>query len=142
MAIRTQTRSQIWSEFRHWCAQRKMKALPAHPWTIAAYLRLIDRRLGAKDAQATLDAITREHVLKTMRTPMSNAIVVRTMEMIERRGEVRDQHAALFDDEDALGEAPKAAPPPEKEPEPEAKRVRRMLSTEPRLTRRRPRPKG
>ena len=136
MAIRPQTQS--WSDFKTWCAQRKLKALPAHPWTIAAYLRWIDRRLGAKDAEVALNAISRQHVLKTMRAPMRHAIVARTMEMIERRGEVRDQHAALFDDQDALGQSPRPAPRKEVSPKP----GRRVLSTEPRLKPRRPPTKG
>jgi hypothetical protein len=144
------TRTQHWMDFKRWCTQRKLKARPAHPWTIAAYLRLIDRRLGAKDAQEALDAISREHVLKTMRAPMRHAIVARTMEMIERRGEVRDQHAALFDEQDVLGEssppqsspqsAPRSSPQSPLGPHPKstAKPARRVFSNEPRLKSRRP----
>lgn len=138
MAMRANTQNQSWSDFKIWCAQRKLKALPAHPWTIAAYLRWIDRRFGAKDAQAALSAISRQHVLKTMRAPMRHAIVARTLEMIERRGEVRDRQAALFDDQDALGQSPRPAPPKEAAPKP----GRRVLSTEPRLKPRRPPTKG
>ena len=96
----------------------------------------------SKDARAVLDIISREHVLGSMRAPMRHTIVERTMEMIERRGEVRDQHAALFDDEDALGAVPRVAEPPEEAPEdgpePPAKPGRRSLRTEPQLKRRRP----
>jgi hypothetical protein len=128
------TRAQHWLEFRTWCFRRKLKACPAHPWTIAAYLRLVDRKLGAVDARTALDAISREHVLKSMRTPMRHAIVERTLEMIERRGHVREQHAALFDENEALGQTPRPAPRPKKAPKP----GRRVLSTEPRLKSRRP----
>ena len=147
------TRTQHWTEFRKWCVQRKLRACPAHPWTIAAYLRVVDRRAGTRDAQAALDAISREHILKTMRTPMRNAIVVRTMEMIERRGEVRDRHAALFDEQDLLDEASRPAPAKtaaqltdqlaaQLAAQPAAKSAtkpgRRVLSSEPRLKSRRP----
>lgn len=138
MAIRVQTQNQGWSEFKTWCAQRKLKALPAHPWTIAAYLRWMDRRLGAKDAKAALNAISRQHVLKTMRAPMRHAIVARTLEMIERRGEVRDCQAALFDDQEALGQSPR----PSSLKEAALKPGRRVLSTEPRLKQHRPATKG
>ena len=138
MASRPQTQNQGWSDFKAWCVQRKLKALPAHPWTIAAYLRWIDRRFGAKDAQAAFNVISRQHVLKTMRAPMRHAIVARTLEMIERRGEVRDCQAALFDDQDALGQSPRPAPSKKVAPKP----GRRVLSTEPRLKPRRPQVKG
>jgi hypothetical protein len=138
MATRPQTQNQGWSDFKAWCVQRKLKALPAHPWTIAAYLRWIDRRFGAKDAQAAFNVISRQHVLKTMRAPMRHAIVARTLEMIERRGEVRDRQAALFDDQEALGQNPRPAPLKKAVPKP----GRRVLSTEPRLKPRRPPAKG
>ena len=142
MSSTNPSKSRIWSEFKKWCAVRKLKALPAHPWTIAAYLRWSDRRLGAKAAHAALDAISREHVLRTMRAPTRHAIVVRTLEMIDRRAEVRDQHAALFDEKDALGDAPPAGPRQDDVPEPVLKPGRRVLSTQPRLKRRRPPAKG
>ncbi len=134
------SKTRIWSEFKKWCAVRGVKALPAHPWTIAAYLRVVDRRMGGAQAHAALDVISRQHLLKTLRVPTRHAIVVRTMEMIDRRAEVRDRHAALFDEDEALGHAPvpASAPQSEAEPEPAATPGRRVLSTEPRLKRRRP----
>lgn len=148
MAIRAQSQTQLWNAFKAWCVERKLKALPAHPWTVAAYLRWADRRFGAAQARAALDAISRQHVLKTMHAPMRHAIVARTLEMIERRGEVRDQHAALFDDQDVLHAGPRAAPAakstskPKSGPKSKPKPGRRVLSTEPRLKPRRPPAKG
>ena len=135
------TRIHHWGDFKRWCAARGMKALPAHPWTIATYLRWVDRRKDARAAREALDAISREHVLKTARAPNRHATVQRTMDMIERRAEVRDQHADLFD-EDSVTDA-SSPPPPEPEEgnaeEGEIARHRRMLNVKPRLVRRRPR---
>lgn len=137
-------RPRTWSEFKRWCAARGLKPLPAHPWTIAAYLRWVDRRYGARDARHALDAITREHLLKTVRAPARHPLVLRTLDLIARRSEVRAQHAALFDDRDIL-EAP--APDTPEAPDDDAaqkggaevpSRKRRVLASQPRLTRKRP----
>lgn len=138
-----------WSEFTKWCAQRRLKPLPAHPWTIAAYLRWIDRRADAATAHAALDAISRQHLLKTLRVPTRHALVARTLEMIDRRDVVRSQHAALFDEQDMLAASPPSAPPVEEDEadvhdpaQAQAKPWRRMLSTQPPLKRARPPLKG
>jgi len=137
--------SATWTAFSKWCIQRKLRPLPAHAWTVAAYLRWIDRQPGdkggAKAAKAALDAISRQHLLRTLRVPGRSTLVARTMEMIERRAHVRSDHAALFDDQDALAEAPqpvKPKPKPKKAPPAEGKRVRHVLSNQPKLKRARP----
>lgn len=138
-------RPRTWSEFKRWCAARGLKPLPAHPWTIAAYLRWVDRRGGARDAHQALDAITREHLLKTVRAPARHPVVLRTLELIARRNEVRGQHAALFDERDILeAPAPNTPETPDEGDGSEAAaeappRKRRVLASQPRLTRKRPR---
>jgi len=129
-----------WGDFKRWCAARGMKALPAHPWTISTYLRWVDHRKDAKTAGEALDAIAREHVLKTARSPMRNTTVQRTMELIQRRDLVRDQHADLFDETTVMDERV-TPPPPEPDPvenEEKIVRHRRMFTVNPRLVRRRP----
>lgn len=140
--------ARLWSDFKRWCASKGLKPLPAHPWTIAAYLRVVDRRAtgedGARAAKRALDVIAREHVLKTARVPTRHPTVQKTLELIERRTAVRAQHAALFDERDILAETP---PDPD-EQSPEARdgeddhdqrgRTRRMLGSRPKLKRARP----
>ena len=144
--------ARLWSDFRRWCAAKGLKALPAHPWTIAAYLRVVDRRAkgedGARAAKRALDVIAREHVLKTARVPTRHPTVQKTLELIERRTAVRAQHAALFDVADILAETPPTAPDGVGEPEADEDqdsgdqdqrgRTRRMLGSRPKLKRARP----
>jgi len=132
------TRIHHWGEFKRWCATRGMKALPAHPWTIATYLRWIDRRRDAQAAREALNAIAREHVLKTARAPARHATVVRTMELIDRRADVSDLHADLFDEQTVLDQAPSAPAPKPAREDGEVARHKRMLTVKPRLVRRRP----
>lgn len=115
-----------------------MKSLPAHPWTIATYLRWIDRHRDAVAAREALNAIAREHVLKTPRAPTRHATVVRTMELIDRRAEVADLHADLFDEQTVLDDAPQAPALEPVQEKGEVARHKRMLTVKPRLVRRRP----
>jgi len=138
------TRAKTWGEFIRWCESRGLKSLPAHPWTIAAYLRWVDRRKGAQAARDALNVIAREHLLKTARVPARHPTVQSTIELIERRAETRGLHSNLFD-EDAMVETESQEKPDEivdakPEPaEPEQRPKRRNLASTPRLVRRRTR---
>jgi len=142
------TRTKTWGEFKRWCEGRGLKALPAHPWTIAAYLRWVDRRKDAQTARDVLNVIAREHLLKTARVPARHPTVQCTIELIERRAETRGLHSSLFDagplaHEEAGGE-PEGKPDEKPEAESGQQAVeqpskRRSLASTPRLVRRRTR---
>jgi len=137
------TRTKIWGDFKRWCVARNLEALPAHPWTIAAYLRWVERRKGAKMARDVLNVISREHLLKSARVPERHPTVQRTMELIERRTHTRALRSNLFDD-DVLA----ATPPPglatdakedaQKSGDAQKPSRRRALASSPRLKRKRP----
>ena len=131
------TRAKTWGDFKRWCDARGLKPLPAHPWTIAAYLRWVERRKDAKTARAALDVISREHLFKSARVLGRHPTVMRTLELIERRAESQTQRSALFD-EDVLAETPTPTAPPEEPDEQEDRPRRRSLAATPRLKRRRP----
>ncbi len=129
------TRVKTWGDFKRWCRARNLAALPAHAWTIAAYLRWMDRRHGAKAARAALQVIAREHLLKSARVPDRHPTVQRTLALIERRAETQAQRSDLFD-ENILAEA--SFPSPKTAEEAPQTRRRRALAGVPRLKRRRP----
>lgn len=131
------TRTKTWGDFKRWCDSRKLKALPAHPWTIAAYLRWIERRKDVETAREVLNVISREHLLKSARVPSRHPTVERTMELLERRASTRAQHSNLFD-EDILADPPRSEPPPDDFEGDDAKPKRRLMTSEPKLKRRRP----
>jgi len=130
MAMRIKT----WGDFKRWCEVRHLKALPAHPWTVAAYLRWVERRQDAVAARTALNVISRAHLLKSARVPERHPTVQSTIDLIERRAETQAQRSNLFDD-DLLTDAP---PPPPKEAEQEPTPKRRVLAAQPRLKRKRP----
>jgi len=132
------TRAKTWGDFNRWCEKRGLKALPAHPWTVAVYLRWVDRRHDAKVARAALNVIAREHLLKRARVPVRHPTVQRTLALIERRAETQGMRSNLFDDDILTEKVPMAPSEPEAPPEPPpGKSKRRTLASVPRLVRRR-----
>lgn len=133
------TRTKIWGDFKRWCEARNLKPLPAHPWSIAAYLRWLERHKAAGQASGAVDVIAREHLLKSARVPTRHPTVQRTLDLIARRASTAVMRSNLFDDDDAgpqSTDVSKKAPVPS---EPAAAKHRTMRAT-PRLKSRRPKP--
>ena len=124
-----------WKDFDAWCRARRLRSLPAHPWTVAAYARWCEPRHRFKTIVERIDAIARHHVLKRQRSPHQHPTVTRTLRLIEARSRSRFQGAALFRAED-FAESRQAGT----KPETPATRTggKRMLRSRPRLVSRRP----
>jgi hypothetical protein len=74
------------TEFRHfadWCRERGLKPMPAHPWTVAAYARWMQRRHRLRTIARRVDAIVREHLFRGQRLPDRDPVVARTLDSIE-----------------------------------------------------------
>lgn len=89
-----------WRAFAEWCEDRGLKALPAHPWTVAAYVRWCEPRQKLQNIVDSLKSITRMHLLKCHKTPGRNTTVTKILRQIEIRAQNRDTRAALFSAED------------------------------------------
>ncbi len=76
----------LWLHFVRWCGSRRLRALPAHPWTVAAYLRWCAPRRSATPPARRLRAIARAHVLSLQPPPDRAPLVRRTLRLIEQRG--------------------------------------------------------
>ncbi len=121
-----------WDDFVAWCRVRRLKALPAHPWTVAAYLRWCDHRRRPTPVVRALRAIARAHVLACMPAPDHHPTVTRTLRAIEARDRNRADRAALFSAADFTA----ATPPPAPAPPPPGRRA--PLRQTPKLVPRRP----
>ena len=119
-----------WQHFEAWCRRRRLRPLPAHPWTVAAYARWCERRQGYAAIVQRLQAIARAHLHKRLKPPERHPTVTRTLHVIERRS--RADGAALFRDEDFTAAARPA--PASEDPGAAAKAMR----STPRLVSRRP----
>ena len=89
-----------WRDFVKWCAARSLGSLPAHPWTVAAYVRTLESRHRHPAIVKRVRAITRAHLLSGFAPPDKNPLVKRTLRMIRAR--LRHRPAALFGAEDFL----------------------------------------
>ena len=120
-----------WRDFVKWCAAHSLGSLPAHPWTVAAYVRTLEARHRHPAIVKRVRAIARAHLLSGLAPPDKHPLVKRTLRMISARR--RHLLAGLFRAEDFLGPAVGAAPGGTGN-----KRRKRGLGATPRLIRRRP----
>ncbi|MBC8267723.1 MAG: hypothetical protein H8E36_03155 [Rhodospirillaceae bacterium] len=142
MTLRAHGKS--WNEFARWCQARRLKPLPAHPWTLATFVRWCEPRYDYGEIVAITKAIARRHLITGHSDPERHPMVRRTLAMIERRISNKHQRSALFDDdafskmedepesvedEQSLSEKPKRRGP--------AKRVMKSMRSTPKLVRRR-----
>lgn len=109
--------------------------LPAHPWTVAAYVRSAESRYRLHALITQVRAIARVHLLSCCAPPDSHPIVIRTLSLIEARERTRGHRGSLFPEEECL----LASAPGEVLPGRKAHRLgksrRRTMAAKPRLVR-------
>lgn len=131
---------QAWTDFTEWCRARGLKALPAHPWTVAAFARWCERRIPLIQIIRNVRVIARVHLLACQPVPDRHPTVRRTLRAIEARQQARRQGAALFraDDFLAAGRVKAAGPVGTDGDRPQGTPKRRTLRSRPNLVSRRP----
>ena len=134
--VRRRALDKGWREFAGWCERRRLSALPAHPWTVAAYARWCEPRQRFEAIAERLKAIARVHVLKGMKAPDRHPTVKRTLRLIERRGRNKGRRAALFREADFI--APDKGPPAAAVNGNHPRRPARSMRAKPKLVARRP----
>ena len=136
------TREKAWRDFSDWCKARRLRALPAHPWTVAAYARWCEARHRYPMIVKRIKAIARVHVLKCLSAPDRHPTVARTLRTIEIRSRSQGVRAALFPAEE-IAQVVQAGPLPPVATKaarrsPRERRRERSLRSSPRLVSRRP----
>ena len=95
-----------WNEFISWCGERGLKAVPANPWTLAAYARWSERHHPYPTVAKNIEAIARVHHTKTRKRLDRHPMVTSTLSLIENRAKAKisakDKQAALFPEDDIL----------------------------------------
>ena len=95
-----------WNEFITWCGERGLKAVPANPWTLAAYARWSERHHPYPTVAKNIEAIARVHHTKTRKRLDRHPMVTSTLKLIETRSKAKksakDKQAALFPEDDIL----------------------------------------
>lgn len=125
-------------DFVDWCRVRRLKPLPAHPWTVAAYARWCDAHYRRPNVAKRIEAIARAHIFHCAASPDRHPTVVRTLSNIERRHQSRANRAALFHSEDFAEPAGKKPARPKTKIKKAPNRPRRSLRSSPPLVSRRP----
>ena len=141
-----------WNEFISWCGERGLKAVPANPWTLAAYARWSERHHPYPTVAKNIEAIARVHHTKTRKRLDRHPTVTSTLKLIETRAKAKksakDKQAALFPEDDILERkaAGKGRPKKTKETTGKAKgkgkktamkKTRKKMSASPKLVSRR-----
>lgn len=137
------THGKSWNEFSRWCEARKLRSLPAHAWTVAAYVRWCEPRHDYHEIVTITKAIARRHLIKGHSDPERDPMVRRTLAMIERRIANSHQRSALFDESFLKEEIENPSETEEFYEKPTktrtTKRAFRSMSSAPKLVSRRPR---
>ncbi len=103
-----------WHSFVSWCTDRGLTAVPANPWTLAAYARWCEPQMPHKDIVRAFKTIFRVHATKSRRRPDRDPMVVNILKQIEDRAKEKkrpnEKTVPLFPDSDIL----KPDPPPKR----------------------------
>ena len=102
-------REKAWQDFRAWALARGLKPLPAHPWTVAVYLRFCQLRHRPRTIEQKLSVIVRTHVFRGFGSPDKSPIVQRTMALLAEGRPPRLKRRTLFSAKDFVAPATAAA---------------------------------
>jgi predicted membrane chloride channel (bestrophin family) len=130
-------REKAWTDFAEWCKARGLRALPAHPWTLAAYARWCEARHRYPVIVKRIRAIARVHLLECAGAPDRHPTVTRTLRMLEARNRARGTRAALFPADEMAATSPLSASGVQRRARRERRRER-TLRVAPHLVSRRP----
>ncbi|MDA8637472.1 hypothetical protein N9L49_02510 [Rhodospirillales bacterium] len=128
-------KKQSWLDFEKWCVLRGLSPAPANPWTLCAYIRVIEKTKTPVALKRHIGQIGMMHFEKLRKRPDRDPKVKLMLEIVQEQADAAKENKAvpvLFDADDFL-DADK--PKPKKKP---AKKTdkKRGLSTEPKLVRR------
>ena len=89
-----------WDEFVAWCIAKNLNPLPAHPWTLAAYIRTLEEHISPPNIRKHLADVSKAHAEKSKKRPERDPLIAKTIEIIEKRAEKTALKAKKLDDED------------------------------------------
>ena len=127
--MRDRAEKKIWEDFQGWCRGRRLKPLPAHPWTLAAYARWCETRHRMPTIVRRLEVIGKVHRARGLEPPDAAPLVNRTLRMIDLHRKQKSRRKGLFEEKDFLEASKPAAPEPSPKPS-------KGLSATPKLVRR------
>jgi len=141
VAVTKQGDEKAWSDFVAWCRKRGLSAMPANPWTVAAYARWCERHHRYPAIMRTIRAVARVHRSKSRKRPDRHPTVARTLRLIETRararGRVKGKGVRLFPEDDLIGAEKSGDKPATKAPPKKAKKTAKKADAKTRAAPRR-----
>ncbi len=106
-------KTRSWKAFEAWCADRGLSPAPAHPWTLAAYIRVLEGSMRHAALKRHVDQIGQAHFEMRRTRPDRDPSVQRVLDAVRRREEAKKRQKQkppppppLFRAEDFLEEKP------------------------------------
>lgn len=128
-------KKQSWLDFEKWCVLRGLNPAPANPWTLCAYIRVIEKTKTPVALKRHIGQIGAMHFEKLRKRPDRDPQVKQMLESVQEQADAAKEKKAvpvLFDADDFLD----SAPPTRKKTPAKKSAKKRGLSTEPKLVRR------
>lgn len=132
-------KKQSWQEFETWCVLRGLSAAPANPWTLAAYIRFIEKNMRLTALKRHVSHIGQMHFDKLRKRPDRDPLVKRTIASVEERVAAEKNRRTvpvLFDADDFLDEKPRQTTPTSRKKIKASSSKKKGLRVEPPLVRR------
>lgn len=132
-------KKQSWLDFEKWCVLRGLNSAPANPWTLCAYIRVIEKTKTPVALKRHIGHIGVMHFEKIRKRPDRDPMVKKMLETIQERADAAKQEKnvpVLFDADDFIDESiPKPKKAGARKPT-KSSAKKRGLSSEPKLVRR------
>lgn len=103
-------KKQSWMDFEKWCVLRGLSSAPAHPWTLCAYIRVIEENKTPVALKRLIGHIGVMHFEKIRKRPDRDPMVKKMLEGIQERDDNEKEKKTipvLFNADDFLDAAPK-----------------------------------
>ncbi len=91
--------NESWEAFVEWCQSRGLNPVPANPWSVAAYARSMEGKYKPSAIRKCVTELARIHTEKTRKRLAHHPMVLRTLDIIERRADPDKRDSGLFTDE-------------------------------------------
>jgi len=99
-----------WDEFVAWCRHKKLNAVPANAWTLAAYIRSLEGFESLSKIKKRVTDIGKAHAEKSKRRPERDPLIAKTFHILELGGRKQKPKSTVFDDTAYEEETPASRP--------------------------------
>jgi len=132
------SRQRSWEAFSYWCFDRGLTPAPAHPWTVAAYIRAVGGGMRLDVLRRHVGHIGSAHYEKLRTRPDRHPIVKRTLESLRREREEakKPKTPALFRPDDFVADETEEPKPKKRRAAKKQPAAKRGLRSTPKLVRR------